>query len=62
MWDIIFKASWSNKYILDTLSLKKSLRLAMFPFELSLKMRVQPNEIRTVRRSNQSVLNEINPE
>ena len=34
----------------------------MFPFELSLKMIVQPNEIRTARRSNQSILNEINPE
>ena len=63
MWDIIFKAPWSNKYILDTLLLKKkSLQLTMFPFELSLKMIVQPNEIRTARRSNQSILNEINPE
>ena len=62
MWDIIFKAPWSNKYILDTLLLKKSLQLTMFPFELSLKMIVQPNEIRTARRSNWSILNEINPE
>ena len=64
MWDIIFKAPWSNKYILDTLLLKKkksSINHVSIWIVLKNEI-VQPNEIRTARRSNQSILNEINPE